>query len=63
MLLYDFKVIVLRKCEMLFLVSFEGLEISTPALFLFVLNSIFIFHVEFFNVWCSGVSFIQSEHF
>jgi hypothetical protein len=50
MLLYDFKVIVLRKCEMLFLVSFEGLEISTPALFLFVLNSIFIFHVEFFNV-------------
>jgi hypothetical protein len=51
----QFKGIVSRKFCILFLVSFESLEVSTPFYFLRFLKYR-RFHVEFSNIRCSVVS-------
>jgi hypothetical protein len=52
----QFKGIVSRKFDILFLVSFKSLEVSTPFLFYPFLKHR-RFHVEFSNIRCSAVRF------
>jgi hypothetical protein len=53
-----FKGIVSRKFEILFLVSFESLEVLTPFLF-YPFLKYRRFHVVFSNIRCSAVSFYE----
>jgi hypothetical protein len=56
------KGIVLRKFGVLFLVSFESLEVSTPFFMLSVFLKYRRFHVEFSNIRRSAGSFIKSQN-